>query len=77
MGNGCETKRKNRAKFSDSFWHIFAPFATIRRLRSELSHTEALLAEAHRKLRAGGRACADRQRAKVMSKAAEIRGGVA
>ena len=75
MGNGCETKRKNRAKFSDSFWHIFAPFATIRRLRSELSHTEALLAEAHRKLKAAGTTAEQNHRSKVMAKAAEMRVG--
>jgi hypothetical protein len=54
----------------------FWPWATISRLRKELSHTEALLAEAHRKLRAGGRACADRHKQKVWAKVAEIQEGI-
>ena len=50
------------------------PWSVIRRLRSELSHTESLLAEANRKLKAGGRTAAQNHRIKVMAKAAEIRG---
>ena len=50
------------------------PWSTIRRLRSELHHTEALLTEAQRKLSAGGRAQADRHKQKIWAKAAELRG---
>lgn len=40
------------------------PFSTIRRLRNELSATEALLAEANRKLRASSRSRAQNHQIK-------------
>ena len=53
MGNGCETKRKNRAKILESFWDtIKTACSTNLRLRCELKATEALLAERTRELRA-------------------------
>lgn len=60
----------------------FTPWSRALRIRCELACTEALLAkrtrerdEALHKLSAGGRACADRQRAKIWAKAAELAEG--
>lgn len=81
MAFGGETKRNLWITLSVPLWDTINPWSTIRRLRSELSRTEELLAEANRerddfrrKLSAGGRTAAQNHRIKVMAKAAEIRG---
>lgn len=66
-----ESKQDRLARISRDNFNLYEDNS---RLRKELSHTEALLAEANRKLRAGGRACADRHKQKIWAKAAELRG---
>lgn len=78
---GGETKRFSWLRFEsnrDKLDRLSRENSDLRdgfsRVLKELSATEALLAEAQRKLSAGGRAQADRHKQKIWAKAAELRG---
>ncbi len=67
-------KRNRWLKITVSIWHAIIPYYTIRRIRSELHATEALLAEANRKLKASSHSRAQNQHIKRAITTAKLRG---